>query len=491
MVRFLCLAGCLMPVCASSNPLVNPGFESVNAAGELEGWAVLTELDPMGYGARHYAANFDAVRPTRGDGGQGGSAHCLGFPARGRWFCPVFAHSEGDGKPGNDGRLRGKAAAYQSLRVEPGRYRFGAWLRTADGDAWSAAFRLGWSTRSPPEYAHDDSTGIQWSRQVLAYKTDRLGTLEDRGEWNWHETELFEVREGEAVTVWIRFDYVNENQFHARWQADSAAILAADPPRGDAPAGTIWGIVKDLEDRPIPGVRVTLKDLDRRDMSAGNGTFAFRSLTPGAYQLEVDKQGWRPVIIEPDPIEVEEAGELRVEIVMRRALPGRAWRDVTDIHFQNTRFDIGPGGDAASVAYAWAYQDSGLVGDCGIDRSVGRVGPSLRLQGSGGVVSVYQDSLRALASRTFGPYRIRAWVKASPGSVRGDGFAAVSVIDEKEKVLSSSRAAVGSAEEWHEIRSGEVQVPSGEDLRLRIELSPGREGTLWFDEIRLETAGEN
>jgi hypothetical protein len=487
---FVWLTCLLQPVSGLGNPLVNPGFESVGARGELEGWSILFGLDEAGYGAPGFERDFDPVIPTRGAGGQDGSAHCLAFPARGRWFCPIFTHSMGDGKPGNDGRLRGKAAAYQTVPVEPGRYRFGAWLRTADGDAWSAAFRLGWSTVTPPRYAHDGSTGISWSREALGEKRDRLGTLRDRGEWVWYETDPFEIRDEEKLTVWIRFDYVNENQFYARWQADNAAVLRVDDSAG-ALLGTIWGIVKDDQDMPIPGARITLSGSDHTATSAGNGTFTLRSVPPGSHRIEASKEGWRVAVIEPDPVEIEEAGDGRVEIVMRPMRPFRSWRDVTDVYFHNTAFEMGPGEDSESCAFGWAFRDLGPNGICGVDRATGRAGPSLQLGSFGEKSRVFQNSTRIVAGPPAGPYRLLIWLKTSHDYLARHASVRLLVIDRKENVLASSEAAVDPSPTWRQIRTGEVQVPDEEgELRLRIELSPGSAGVVWFDEVVLETAGE-
>jgi hypothetical protein len=125
----------------SASRLENPGFEAGSADGTPAGWNIVYGLDKHRYGPPDLKTNFDAVRPTVGTGGRFSSA-CLAFPASGTWSCPVFTQSNGDGKH-IDGRPLGKAAAFQTVELPAGRYRFSAWLRTAEGHLFSAAFSLG------------------------------------------------------------------------------------------------------------------------------------------------------------------------------------------------------------------------------------------------------------------------------------------------------------------------------------------------------------
>jgi len=208
--------------CAAAPALVNSGFEQSDESGKPVGWTVLTRLDPHGYGPPRLDQRFDAVVPSQGKGGYR-SDHCLSFPAEGTWSCPVFTHSNGDGK-GVNGKLLGKAGAFQTVGVSPGRYRVSAMLRTAGGHLFSAAFSLGVNIGPPAAYANDNSTGIRWTRHDLAMAKDTLRGVRERGEWCRYASEPFTVDRAGPVTVWIRFNYVNENQFLTRWQVDDVAI---------------------------------------------------------------------------------------------------------------------------------------------------------------------------------------------------------------------------------------------------------------------------
>ena len=202
--------------------LVNGGFEAAEQSGTPSGWMVVHGLDPHGYGSPDYELRFDAIRPTQGAGGFR-SDHGLAFPAEGVWRCPVYGHGNADGA-NIDGKQLGKAAVCQTVDLPPGRYRFSAMLRTAEGHLYSAAFSLGVSQGAHAEYADDDSTGIRWTRTDLGMKRDELRAPVDRGDWARYATEPFVLDEAGPVTVWIRFNYANENQMDARWQADGARI---------------------------------------------------------------------------------------------------------------------------------------------------------------------------------------------------------------------------------------------------------------------------
>lgn len=216
--------GC-RPCLTLAADLVNPGFEQVAKTGAPVGWTVLTDLDPHGYGEPRYDKRFDAVRPTVGARGYA-SERCLAFPAEGVWHCPVFRHSSGDGK-GVNGKALGKAAVYQSVELAAGRYRVSAMMRTAEGDLYAGAFSLGVNLGPPAANAHDGSTGIRWKHN-LATRSALLGGVSERGEWSLRHSDPFELSRPGPVTIWIRFDYANENQMNARWQVDDVAIVSAD-----------------------------------------------------------------------------------------------------------------------------------------------------------------------------------------------------------------------------------------------------------------------
>ncbi len=216
--------------------LVNRGFEQAAPDGSPLGWKVLTGLDPHGYGPPEYRIRLDQTLPTRCAGGRL-SEHCLGFPPDvGTWECPVFSHSNGNGA-GIDGKRLGKAAVYQMIDLPAGRYRFCVWLRTADGNRYSAAFSLGVNLGAPARYAHDGATGIRWARHDLAVRRSELRGARERGDWALYATEPFQLDQPGPVTVWIRFNYANENQMRARWQADDAAIVPCEDAQATQPAG--------------------------------------------------------------------------------------------------------------------------------------------------------------------------------------------------------------------------------------------------------------
>ena len=77
------------------------------------------------------------------------------------------------------------------------------------------------------EFLEDGSTGITWTRHDLAMARDTIRGVRERGEWNRYASEPFAVDRPGPVTVWIRFNYVNENQFLTRWQVDDVAIERA------------------------------------------------------------------------------------------------------------------------------------------------------------------------------------------------------------------------------------------------------------------------
>ena len=87
---------------------------------------------------------------------------------------------------------------------------------------------MGVSRGAAAEYAHDASTGIRWTRPDLGMKRDEFRAPVDRGDWARYATEPFVLDEPGPVTVWIRFNYANENQMDARWQADDARIERVD-----------------------------------------------------------------------------------------------------------------------------------------------------------------------------------------------------------------------------------------------------------------------
>jgi hypothetical protein len=310
------VAAALFVAVAAGSPapaqLVNSGFEQVTPNGTLSGWRVLAGLDAGRYGAPDFALTFDEIIPVRAKGGHTGD-YCAGFPAEGTWRAPVFGHGHGRNADQPDGKRRGKAALCQTVQLEPGTYRFQAYLRTADGALWAGAFSLGWSLSDPPRYAHDDSSRIHW-KSGLAVKTALVGRLPERGEWWPYSTDPFTLDAAGAVTVWIRFDYVNENQMDTRWQVDDAAIVPMQPaPTG----GALFGVVRDLRDRPVSGITVTLTPGGSTAVTDKYGRFAFRGLPEGSFTLTAEGDGYRFVMLEPDPIDVTTDRPAGVEVYLR------------------------------------------------------------------------------------------------------------------------------------------------------------------------------
>jgi len=222
------LAAVLLCATAATTPAappqpINADFEQSASHGAPIGWTVLTGLDPQAYGPPKFEHDFAAVRPTTGLDGYR-SAQCLSFPATEGWFCPVFTHHEGS--KGQNGKVMGKAAAYQTVELPPGDYRFCGWLRTAGGHLYAAGFGLGVSFTDNPQYAHDNSTGIRWTAHDLGMRRSELRGVRERGEWARYTTEPFSLKQAGKVTLWIRFNYLNENQFLTRWQVDDVSIEA-------------------------------------------------------------------------------------------------------------------------------------------------------------------------------------------------------------------------------------------------------------------------
>lgn len=219
---------CLSVSCVYSSVLTNPGFEKVDASGNLVGWQVHTGLDPNRYGNPDYQQHFDMIIPAQAVGGRSGSEFCAGFPREGAWLGRIWEHHRGRDSAGKtvDGVTFGKAALTQTVMLDPGTYVFGAYLRTAGGAAWSGSFSLGYNMGKPATYANNGSTGIKWTAHNLAVRNSPHGTggLAERGEWLAYRTEPFTIDKRSEVTVWIRFNYSNNHDMHTRWQVDDAFI---------------------------------------------------------------------------------------------------------------------------------------------------------------------------------------------------------------------------------------------------------------------------
>lgn len=217
---------------AQTANLVNPGFERVDGSGRLVGWQVHAGLDPNRYGPPEHKDSFDEIVPGPSKGGRAGSKLCAGFPSEGLWLGTIRDHLRPNGRDDISGREFGKAALSQTVTLDPGTYVFGAYLRTAGGDAYTASFSLGFNHGETATYSNDSATGITWTGPDLALKTsfDGKGFLIDRGEWHRYRTEPFTLGKRQRVTVWIRFNYANNNSMRTRWQVDDAFIERHRPP---------------------------------------------------------------------------------------------------------------------------------------------------------------------------------------------------------------------------------------------------------------------
>jgi len=214
----------ILETSAIASLLVNPGFEQMDASGGPLGWTIYSKLDPNGYGGPDYKATFDDVVPVIVPDGKNG--RCVGFPRKGLWYGEIVDHHKPNGEDKISGRAFGKAAISQTIALKAGSYVFGAYLRTADGDAYTACFSLGYNFGDSAPYSNDSSTGIRWTSPDLGLKTsfDGTGFVTKRGEWYRYQTEPFTLDKPGKVTVWIRFNYANNNSMHSRWQVDDAFI---------------------------------------------------------------------------------------------------------------------------------------------------------------------------------------------------------------------------------------------------------------------------
>lgn len=286
-IRWMAMAFVLLWAGAGEGAeLINAGFEKVDGVGKPEGWTLHYELDPAQYGGENDVwYRFNDLKPAASWQGRGSSMHCLGFPVQGTWHCPVKMHQRGNGDEKSPGSTRGKAAASQTVKVEAGRYKFSCWLRTREGALWSAAFSLGIQS-GPAEYAHDDSTGILWSEHNLGMKSEWAGIPQKTGDWYQHSSPSLEVAEPGEVTVWIRFNYVNDNDMTSRWQADDAELVAVV----DAPPAPTPAPIEDTYDDWYDATDDALKNAGFDDGPAPGGSGPFIWKSDGKAELAA---GWR------------------------------------------------------------------------------------------------------------------------------------------------------------------------------------------------------
>jgi hypothetical protein len=191
--------------------------------------------------------------------------------------------------------------------------------------------------------------------------------------------------------------------------------------------------------------------------------------------------------MEPNSIVVPVGGAVTVEVALRAHSHRLSWRDLTDVYVRNSGFSVSAQDPAGEAAFGWTQQTSG--GSSRIDRSAGRYGPSLRMEGSVPPATVRQEIPVGLDLRS-GPYRALAWVRTSEDFTPDGGSVRLLAVDESGAAVAVVDTPVPPAGDWKLIQTGSLAVGQTRASGLRIELSGSVSGTVWFDEIRLETAGE-
>ena len=96
-------------------------------------------------------------------------------------------------------------------------------------------------------------------------------------------------------------------------QVDAAIVPEEAAPEG----GMLFGVVRDLHDRPLADVEVGLDPGGRSAMTDPHGRFAFRGLAPGRYGVIAKREGFAMVTFEPDPVQVILGPPAGVEVFMR------------------------------------------------------------------------------------------------------------------------------------------------------------------------------
>src|SRR5437879_10513073 len=91
------------------------------------------------------------------------------------------------------------------------------------------------------------------------------------------------------------------------------------------PTGTILGVVKDSSGAVIPGVRVTITNIDtsltRTGASTEDGTYRFPALPVGHYRLDVMKEGFSA--LSRTGITLEVGQEATIELILEVGSPGQ------------------------------------------------------------------------------------------------------------------------------------------------------------------------
>src|SRR5215510_5061332 len=91
------------------------------------------------------------------------------------------------------------------------------------------------------------------------------------------------------------------------------------------PTATILGVVKDSSGAVIPGVNVTITNIDtsltRIGASAEDGSYRFPALPVGHYRLEVTKEGFSSLTRTGITLEVGQ--EATIELILEVGSPGQ------------------------------------------------------------------------------------------------------------------------------------------------------------------------
>src|SRR4030095_7492255 len=90
--------------------------------------------------------------------------------------------------------------------------------------------------------------------------------------------------------------------------------------RAQTAAGEITGVVKDQAGAAVPGATITVTETrtnrQRVTLSTGEGVYTAASLAPGAYRLDVELAGFKPVRREGVRLSTGEKARVDVELTV-------------------------------------------------------------------------------------------------------------------------------------------------------------------------------
>lgn len=100
----------------------------------------------------------------------------------------------------------------------------------------------------------------------------------------------------------------------AAWRLVLAASLAATPAAAQQPSGgTITGLVRDADSRPVAGADVVAKPGDHRTRTDSAGRFVLSGLSPDNYSVRARKLGYAP---ENWDVKLAKSGTVDISIVL-------------------------------------------------------------------------------------------------------------------------------------------------------------------------------